>query len=449
MRVVGSDGTTHIVTLAQMKTMNVITKNGSFQNSYGNIRGAGEYSGVKIADLIQISGGMTSSQLAIVNATDGYNQTFSYRNVYPNTTAYAIQGDMVLAFEYNGTLVPDWTDGFRIMFLPDDGYFNNTDGAATIESEFYSGAAGPKCVSNVDTIRVFNRAPTVLTVKVGGVVTSYSMNQLLKLPSVTGVGGYKKSGTPNGTLMGPFSCTGISVLDLLNRTGPLPANYSVRMISSDNYETIFNRTQVEGFFEGYNKTTGVSVGRVNCTLMLAYVANGSLLDGNGPLRAVMLNEDYFTDSHFWAKFVVNITLIDEVKPWSLDLRGVQSWNMTHDTYYSLASCAHHRRTIAVGEDAFWGVALWTIVASMDGGNDTHYTFDVSLATHGYQVVLYDGAGHNATFTAAQMAGNYSIVVAGWVNGELLLSPDYPLVLVTPGHLLLGNIVRIDMIGWNT
>jgi hypothetical protein len=95
--------------------------------------------------------------------------------------------------------------------------------------------------------------------------------------------------------------------------------------------------------------------------------------------------------------------------------------------------------------------LWDIVASFDGGNNTpHYEFNTTLAVFEYNVTLYDSLGNNITFTSAQLLSDMttnSIVVAGWVNGELLLPPSYPLVLVTPGTLWLSHIVRIQMTGW--
>ncbi len=447
VRVVGSDGLVHVVTLNQMKTMNVITRNGSFQNSYGNIRGAGEYKGVKIADLIGLAGGMAGNQLAIINATDGYNQTFSYLNVHANTTMYALQGDMVLAFSYNGTEVPTWTDGFRIMFLPLDGYFSNADGAGAFESDLYSGAAGPKCVSKVDTILIAD----ALTVKLGGQIRSYTVSQLMKMPATSGLAGYKKS---SGNITGIGNYTGVKVLDLLTLSGALPANYSLRVISADAYETVFNRTEVEGRFLGYDKTNGSSVGVVNCTLIVAYKLNGTpLASSSGPLRMAMLNKDgYVTDGAWWAKLVVNITVIDEVKPWYLQLQGPQSWNMPYSDYYSMASCTtHHRRAITVGSDVYWGAALWDIVGSFDGGNNTpHYEFNTTLANHKYNLTLYDSHDGNYTLNSTQLIDDMitnNIVVAGWVNGELLKGSAYPLVLVIPGSLLLTNIVRIQMTGW--
>lgn len=595
--VIGSDGSRRAVTLSELQALPIVERGGSFENSYGNIRGSGLYKGAKISDIIELVGGMTESEVVIINATDGYNQIFTYDNVYPNGTWYTYQGDMVLAYEYNQTLIPDYEEGPRLMFLPEDGLFSNDDANMTIDPQFFSGAAGPKLVSNVAEIIISDRpeAPildvsisdttvsytlsdlmefettsglggfknrmgtlvgpsnytgvaiqTLLTdvdslpskyeliavasdgytitydqtvvegttkgydhttgdslgaisctmivayyedselvdsdvplriafVNENGDLTdsflwlrevvnitirdlgtnilnvirdeniqSYSLIELIDMPSVTGSGGYKKS---SGTLSGPYTFTGVLVEYLLNQTGDLPVEYTVEIVSDDGYTTYYNRSQIEGTFDAYNGTTGDPVGAKEFDLILAYFEDGAPLSSSGPLRVATLNDGgYFADGHFWAKYVVNITLIDEVEPWFLELEGVQSWNMTHDTYYSLASCSHHRTEVTVAGTVYAGVPLWTIISSFDGGEDVHYTFNVSLAVSGYNVSLFDELGAFVNFTSGQLAGNASIIVAGWANGTLLKGGAWPLKLVTPEGNMLGNVIRIEMWG---
>ena len=93
----GADARTRNITLTQMTEMSVIDRNGSYQNSYGNVRGEGNYKGILIADLVELVGGMQEIDLVKIIAADGYNQTIEYSKVYPNTTIWDIQGDMVLA----------------------------------------------------------------------------------------------------------------------------------------------------------------------------------------------------------------------------------------------------------------------------------------------------------------------------------------------------------------
>ncbi|MFX1580023.1 MAG: hypothetical protein ACFFBJ_10280, partial [Promethearchaeota archaeon] len=53
---IGENGTQLTVKLSDMLEMPSITRNGSYQNSYGNIRGYGLYTGVNISALIDLVG---------------------------------------------------------------------------------------------------------------------------------------------------------------------------------------------------------------------------------------------------------------------------------------------------------------------------------------------------------------------------------------------------------
>jgi DMSO/TMAO reductase YedYZ molybdopterin-dependent catalytic subunit len=444
----GSDGTTHTLTMTDLLSFTPVEVEGSYQNSYNNTKGSGTYIGAKISDILSLVGGMDTNEIIVVNASDGYAQTFTYANVNPSASEYAIQGDMVLAYSFNGTQIPEFEDGPRIMFLPEDGYFSNADATEVIDPEFFSGAAGPKLVSNVAEITIMERPtpePDILTTQRGDSALGFTMSEIQDMPSVTGTGGYKRS---SGTIVGPFTYTGVEMEYILNQTGALPADYTIEVVASDGYTTYYNKSQVDGLFDAYDQS-GNPIGVQQFTLVLAYDEGGDSLPEGGPLRVVTLSEDgYLSDGHFWAKAVDNITLIDEVEPWELELDGVQSWNMAHDDYYSLASCPHHRTEVTFDGTVYAGVPLWTIVSSFDGGEDVHYTYNVSLAVTGYNVSLFDESGAFVNFTSAQLAGNASIIVAGWANGSLMEGDDWPIKLVTPEGNMLGNIVRIEMWGFD-
>ncbi len=441
---------TFAITLNEIKAMESLEGFTSFQNTYGNVRGQGNYSGVKVADLVELAGGMESDQILTVNATDGYSVTFPYSKVYPNSTARTIQGDMILAYEYNGTEVPDWEDGYRIVFLTDDGYYSNEDAQQTTPSEYFAGGAGPTCITNVDTLRIETPEPTALSISREEGTTEFTMKELKQMDTITGLGGYKKS---SGTLEGPHNYTAVTMETILSSTGTLPVNYTVEAMGSDGYTTYYNNTQVEsGTFQGYDPDTGEDVGTIVCNLSIAYAENGETLPSDvGPLRVVTIHEDgYFTDGHFWNKEIVQLTVVDEVPDWQIELDGVEHLNMTHDDYYAGASCSHHTTEVEMNGDTFKGLPLYILVAAMDGGNDTHYTFNSSLAlaTH-YNVTLYDGEGNNVTLCINQIADNTSIVVAGWKNGQLLEGDEWPIKLVTPNATaVLNSITKIEMIGWD-
>ena len=113
--------------LEDLKQMNWVEAYSAFQNFYGNWRGQGTYRGVAVSDVIGLVGGMEPTDIIVVEALDGYTQAFCQSNVYPDTSWHDAQGLMILAFMFNGTSVPEWSDGFRMAFLPPDGAYSNDD----------------------------------------------------------------------------------------------------------------------------------------------------------------------------------------------------------------------------------------------------------------------------------------------------------------------------------
>jgi hypothetical protein len=117
IQIIDSMGNARTVTLAAMKKMPTVTREGVYQNQYGNWRDQGTYSGVLLTDLI----GSAEYDSVEVIADDGYRMTIEKARVedpeYP----------MILAYRMDGRDVPDWPDGFRIAVLPEDGNVSNDD----------------------------------------------------------------------------------------------------------------------------------------------------------------------------------------------------------------------------------------------------------------------------------------------------------------------------------
>ena len=126
----GSDADVTL-SLADLNNMDWVEGWSSFQNQFDNWRGYGFYRGVSVSDLVELVGGMAVSDTVRVTSFDGYSQDFSFDNVYPNTSWYDIQGDMILAYRLNGTDVLDWADGMRLVMLPTDEAYSNVDCLAT------------------------------------------------------------------------------------------------------------------------------------------------------------------------------------------------------------------------------------------------------------------------------------------------------------------------------
>jgi predicted phosphodiesterase len=115
------------LSLEDLLELGVIQGTSSFQNQLLNWGGQGVYRGVRVSDLIELVGGMNTGDTVRVISFDGYAQEFCQGNLYPNASWFDLQGDMTLAFEFNGTSVPEWADGMRIAMLPADGAYSNDD----------------------------------------------------------------------------------------------------------------------------------------------------------------------------------------------------------------------------------------------------------------------------------------------------------------------------------
>lgn len=115
------------LSVADLSSMDTVEGWSSFQNQYDNWRGYGLYQGVKVSDLVELVGGMGEGDIVRITSFDGYSQDFAYENVYPNASWFGIQGDMMLAYELNGTAVLDWSDGMRLVMVPEDKGYSNED----------------------------------------------------------------------------------------------------------------------------------------------------------------------------------------------------------------------------------------------------------------------------------------------------------------------------------
>ncbi len=152
-------GNDTIISLQDLQSeFTIIQGNSSFQNQYDNWRGYGSYIGVSVAVLVNKVGGMLPTQILEVESWDSLKENFSFPVIYPNDTFKTIQGELILAFSYNNTLVPYWSDGYRIIFLPSDEKYSNTDCLTTSppgEGCRISGrSAGSRWVKYVKSLRI-------------------------------------------------------------------------------------------------------------------------------------------------------------------------------------------------------------------------------------------------------------------------------------------------------
>jgi hypothetical protein len=127
LRIVLLTGEERRVDLSRLRRLPVVSRRGESENQYGNWRDAGTYTGGLLRDLL---GTVTYENIEVAGA-DGYRVTIERARVedeeYP----------MVLAYAFNGVEVPAWTDGFRIVVLPEDGRISNEEYAATSAGSYW------------------------------------------------------------------------------------------------------------------------------------------------------------------------------------------------------------------------------------------------------------------------------------------------------------------------
>ena len=151
----------------------------------------------------------------------------------------------------------------------------------------------------------------ILTLTYKEQTMEYNMSSLEKLESYTGNGGYIKTGWfPEIVTDGPFNYTGVKILDLLNEFTSLPDNYNVTVSSTDQIAE-YNYSDVNGLVKIYNGTSTEHYTIGGVSMVLAYKKEGEYLsDSEGPLRIVYLDDEGYTSSLLWSKYVVSIELVE-------------------------------------------------------------------------------------------------------------------------------------------
>jgi hypothetical protein len=161
--ILGADGSEVVLEYDELKGMESITGEVSFQNRLGNWGESCQFEGVMVADLVERVGGMGPGDVLRVTSPDGYYHDYSYYNIYPEGDWEELQGDLILAFSCAGEEIPDWEDGPRTVFLPDDGEFSNMDArytSASGQGYFLNPSAGSRLVRDTWKLEVINQRPS-------------------------------------------------------------------------------------------------------------------------------------------------------------------------------------------------------------------------------------------------------------------------------------------------
>lgn len=138
--------------------------------------------------------------------------------------------------------------------------------------------------------------------------TNYTLEDLQTMDTYTGFGGYK---TRYPSIKGPYEYTGVNVTTLSGEFNNLPTNYTLRVTASDGWVTNYTIDEIQGDVTIYN-ASGNKTGVGGVTMLLAFAEAGDYNFSDGPLRIAYVNDDEpYTDSFLWSKYVVTIEIMAE------------------------------------------------------------------------------------------------------------------------------------------
>ncbi|MFW9851563.1 MAG: hypothetical protein ACFFDS_01325 [Candidatus Thorarchaeota archaeon] len=289
----------------------------------------------------------------------------------------------------------------------------------------------------------------ILTLEGSTSTKNYTLSDIMSFPNITGYAGYRKS---TGTLVGPNLYKGVELNVLLDEVGGLASGEELEIIAADDYKVTFTSEMLNGEFSSYDNETGDYLGIGEFRIILAYEIDGIIdTSGAGILRIVAITvegEDYYSDSSFWVKEVVKMKVTSE-SSWIVYLYGVTNDSIDKPTFEAFMHVNDSELRLSYqildGDrtNTFEGLALWRIISLFDGGSET--TFNESLATAGYDVILKNSTAGEITLRSEDIATNDSYILAAMKNSMFLKSSDAPLMLVGPGVAslqMINNIVEI-------
>jgi DMSO/TMAO reductase YedYZ molybdopterin-dependent catalytic subunit len=120
------------------------------ETNLGGFKIANAVMGTRLKDLCELVGGMGAGTEIVLAANDGYETKLPYSSIYTDPSVQARQGDAILAWYADGKYVPEYRDGMRLFFTPEDTVYSQWDMHETLPEPYwhYYGAEGvmyPSC----------------------------------------------------------------------------------------------------------------------------------------------------------------------------------------------------------------------------------------------------------------------------------------------------------------
>jgi len=143
LTVVGADGQQKVLTQKDIAALQSYTGKGGSVGRGGMVMNVGTYTGVKLSDVCNLVGGISSGESLTVNCSDGYTVSFTYDQVVNGKgfNTYDSSGNaatpthpiyLILAYQYNGTNLPSGSGPLKTMVIGQDGLLSDGKIAANM-----------------------------------------------------------------------------------------------------------------------------------------------------------------------------------------------------------------------------------------------------------------------------------------------------------------------------
>ena len=457
-----------------------------------SLKDKGALKGTAVKDLCDLVGGMAEGDQVNVMASDGYNETFDYANVY-NTLAdpalNARQGPMTICWwkdgQYSGG---GWSDGMLLAFLTTVG--RTSDGKLIFghqdmhdclpehnwhyyyDNDIEYPSTHGIYIKYIKEIRIFTSGVQGWTVTLSGARNDILTNTWFENgiachtpPENPLAFTYTDANSDNWSGLPLWYVCGL--VDDGNIHGPGSFNdalyYDVKVTAADGYSYTFPSTDVarNNNYILANKLNGVPLPEDKYPLKLV---NPDFTAG-GPSVAQIARIDLLNIST--TPPTTTATTTPGTAGWPLQLAGAQSYTMTEAVFQSGADC-HLVPTYTDDEGNTWrGMSLWLLAGWVDDEiQHGPAAFNDALAAEGYRIKVIAADGYYQMYDSADIARNDGIIVANqvmlsgtseWVDlpeytGDPPTHPAYPLKVTGEGTSSgdrVGGIVRIELIGLPT
>ncbi len=107
------------------------------ETGLGGYKIANAIKGTRLSDLCSLVGDMGTGTEIVLVASDGYETRLPYSSIYPDPSVYARQGDAILAWYADGDYVPNYKDGMRLYFTPEDKVYHQMDMHETLPEAYW------------------------------------------------------------------------------------------------------------------------------------------------------------------------------------------------------------------------------------------------------------------------------------------------------------------------